>query len=421
MAGLVPLLSGLIFWTLCRALILLCSERFATFWTRKEINAMRHHNTVLHQLLKLIPWAEFDRLVDEHKADKHMRTLSTKSQLIAMTFAQLSGAASLREIEGGLQSHASCLYHLGTGGAKRSTLADANRLRSAEVFCTLFAILLKQLTRGQRRKLADATYLIDATSLQLTKRAESWARYSTNVCSAKAHVIYDPNADRPIYFSISAGNVNDINAAQQMPIQAGATYVFDLGYYDFRWWASLDDGDCRIVTRLKKNTPLRVIEEMVLPKDSPILSDRIGFLPERQSYTRKNPMQNAVRELRVKTDTGKVLRILTNDLDATAQEIADLYKSRWLIELFFRWIKQNLRIRHLLGTTLNAVRIQVATAMIAFLLLRLAQSFQSAIQSPLAFARLVRANIMHRRRINRLLEHDPLDPPNPHQMVLQWT
>jgi hypothetical protein len=206
MAPLDALLSGLNFWTLCRALILLCSERFATFWTRKEINAMRHHNTVLHQLLKLIPWAEFDRLVDEHKADKHMRTLSTRSQLIAMTFAQLSGTASLREIEGGLQSHARCLYHLGTGGAKRSTLADANRLRSAEVFCALFAILLKQLTRGQRRKLADATYLIDATSLQLTKHAESWARYSTNVCSAKAHVIYDPNADHPIYFSGRQGH-----------------------------------------------------------------------------------------------------------------------------------------------------------------------------------------------------------------------
>jgi len=233
-----PLLSGLIFWTLCKTLILLCSERFATFWTRKEINAMRHHNTVLHQLLKQIPWAEFDRLVDEHKADKHVRTLSTKSQLIAMVFAQISGAASLREIEGGLKSHATCLYHLGAGIAKRSTLADANRQRSSEVFCALFAVLLKQANRGLRRKLADATYLIDSTSLHLTKHAESWARYSTSVCSAKAHVIYDPNADRPVYFSISAGNVNDITAAQQMPIQSGATYVFDLGYYDFRWWPS---------------------------------------------------------------------------------------------------------------------------------------------------------------------------------------
>jgi len=166
---------------------------------------------------------------------------------------------------------------------------------------------------------------------------------------------------------------------------------------------------------------LKVIEELALPEDSLLLSDRIGFLPERQSYTRKNPMQNAVREVRVKTDTGKILRILTNDLDATAQEIADLYKSRWLIELFFRWIKQNLKIRHLLGTTENAVRIQVAASMIAFLLLRLAQSFQAAIASPLAFARLVRSNIMHRRRIDRLSEPEPLDPPNPHQMVLQWT
>ena len=421
MAGLVPPLSGLNFWTERMALILLGSERFATFWTQKEINAMRHHNTVLHQILKLLPWAEFDRLVDEHKADKHVRRLRTKGQLVAMIYTQLSGAASLREIEGGLKSHAVHLYHLGADEAKRSTLSDANRLRSADVFCALFSVMLKQAHRGLRRKLADATYLIDSTSLRLNEHSADWARYSANVCTGKVHVIYDPNADCPVYFSISAGNLNDITAAKQMPIQAGATYVFDLGYYDFGWWAKLDEAGCRIVTRLKKNTPLQVVEELAVPKDSNILSDRIGFLPQRQSYSRQNPMQNAVREVCVKTDTGKTLRILTNDLDAPAQEIADLYKSRWLIELFFRWIKQTLKIRHLLGTSENAVRIQVATALITFLLLRLAQSLQSAIASPLAFARLIRANLMQRRRIDRLLETEPIEPPNPGQMVLQWS
>src|SRR6266436_7456514 len=133
------------------ALILLGSERFATFWTRKEINTMRHHNTVLHQILKLIPWAEFDRLVEDHSSDKHVRTLSTKSQLVAHLFAQLSGAVGLREIEAGLKSHALRLYHLGVEPAKRSTLADANRLRSPDVFSALFAILMKQVHRSLRR------------------------------------------------------------------------------------------------------------------------------------------------------------------------------------------------------------------------------------------------------------------------------
>ena len=187
-----------------------------------------------------------------------------------------------------------------------------------------------------------------------------------------------------------AANVNDITAAQPMPIEPGATYVFDLGYYDYGWWAELDAAGCRIVTRFKSNTPLDVVEELPLAEGSNILSDRIGFLPARQAGSRRNPFQDPVREVRVMTETGKVLRILSNDLDASAQEIADLYKRRWAIELFFRWIKQTLKITHFLGTSENAVRIQIAVALIAFLLLRLAQAAQTAVQSPLAFARCPR-------------------------------
>ena len=152
-----------------------------------------------------------------------------------------------------------------------------------------------------------------------------------------------------------------------------------------------------------------------------MLSDRIGHLPQRQAKNRRNPFQDPVREVRVKTDAGKVLRLLCNDLDATAQEIADLYKRRWAIELFFRWIKQTLKIKRFLGTSENAVRIQIAVALIAFVLLRLAQATQNAVQSPLAFARLVRANLMHRKRIDRLLHDELTDQFNTHQLALQWT
>jgi IS4 transposase len=151
-----------------------------------------------------------------------------------------------------------------------------------------------------------------------------------------------------------------------------------------------------------------------------ILSDRIGHLPPRQSNNRANPFQDPVREVRVQLQTGKVLRILSNDLDATAQQIADLYKRRWAIELFFRWIKQTLKIRRFLGTSENAVHIQIAVALIAFLLLRMAQAAQNAIASPLAFARLVRANLMHRRQLDRLLDSEPPSVFNPAQLALSW-
>jgi hypothetical protein len=385
---------------------------------------MLHKNTVFHGLLKHVPWLAFDRLVEQHRADARVRRLTTKSQLIALLYGQLSGASNLREITAGLGSHQARLYHLGARPAHRSTLADANAQRPPAVFGELFALMVSQANRHLRRVLGDTVYLIDSTGLRLDRRSADWARFSAAACGAKVHLIYDPDADRPIYAVVTAANVNDITPAKAMPIEPGATYVFDLGYYDYDWWARLDRAQCRIVTRFKSNTPLAVVEELPVPAQEPrgavILSDRIGHLPPRQSNNRANPFQDPVREVRVQLQTGKVLRILSNDLDATAQQIADLYKRRWAIELFFRWIKQTLKIRRFLGTSENAIHIQIAVALIAFLLLRMAQAAQNAIASPLAFARLVRANLMHRRQLDRLLDSEPPSVFNPAQLALSW-
>lgn len=381
---------------------------------------MRHENSVFHELMKQVPWGLFDRLVASHGADSRVRSLTTKSQLVALLYGQLSGAGGLREIVAGLASHAARLYHLGADRVCRSTLSDANAKRPAAVFGDLLSAMMRQAHRGLRRKLAETTYLIDATGVALNRHSAGWARFSAGVCGAKVHVIYDAEADCPIYAAVSPARVNDITMAQQMPIEPGATYVFDLGYYDYAWWAELDAAGCRIVTRFKANTPLYRAEDRPVPPRAAILSDRTGFLPGRQGRGRRNPMHRAVREVRVTTDTGKVLRILSNDLEAPAQEIADLYRRRWAIELFFRWVKQTLKITHFLGTSENAVRIQIAVALIAFLLLRLAYASQRTIASPLGFARLVRANLMHRRRLDRLLEPRRKLPLNQTQLAIQW-
>ena len=377
---------------------------------------MRHHNSVLHELTKQIPWRTFDRLVDEQRSDWRVRRLSTKSQLIALIYGQLSGAVSLREIASGLESHAARLYHLGAGPASRSTLADANARRPAAVFTGLLSAMIAQAERGFRRKIGDAVRLIDSTGIRLTGLS-GWAQFSANVCGAKLHVVYDPDADCPLYVAVTTARVNDITPAKAMPVEAGATYVFDLGYYDFSWWADLDAKGCRIVTRLKKNTPLAVVEERSLHPGSAILSDRVGYLPERMAKSRRNPFAGPVREVRIATDTGKRLRIMTNDLEAPAEEIAALYKRRWQVELFFRWIKQTLKIKHFLGTSENAVRIQIAVALIAFLLLRLAQAAVRALRGPLAFARLVRTNLMHRRSIHHLIGPAPPMLVDPRQLA----
>jgi hypothetical protein len=379
---------------------------------------MRHQNSVFHSLTKQIPWTKFDQIVEKYGADELVRKLTTKRQFIALLYGQFSGSSGLREIVTGMASHETRLYHLGAAPVKRSTLSDANAERPWQVFGDLFAQMLPQAHRGLRRATAEAVRLIDSTSVRLSSLSQGWATFSADVFGAKAHIVYDPNADRPIYFAVTPAKVNDITAAKVMPIEPGVTYVYDLGYYDYSWWAELDDAGCRFVTRLKKNTPFTAVQDNRVPTGSNILSDRIGHLPARLAKSRKNPLQVPVREIRVIIDTGKVLRIVTNDLDAPAEEIADLYKQRWQIELFFRWVKQTLRIRHFVGVSENAVRIQIAVALISFLVLRMAQISQKAVRSPLEFARLVRTNLMHRRPINQLLEPLQAIPINSNQLKL---
>ena len=258
---------------------------------------MQHQNSVFHGILKFVPWAAFDRLVEKHGSDELVRKFTTRDQLIALLFGQFSGAASLREVEAAMASHRARLYHLGAKEAVRSTLADANRCRSPQVFSGLFERMLGMATPALRRKMGEIVHLIDSTSLPLAGVGAQWARFSADVHGAKAHIVYDPDLGRPVYHAVTPANVNDITVAKTLPIQAGATYVYDLGYYDYAWWARLHEAGCRVVTRFKSNTPLNQARDMPLEPGSTVLSDRIGFLPARQAKSRKNPMQEAVREI----------------------------------------------------------------------------------------------------------------------------
>jgi hypothetical protein len=173
-------------------------------------------------MLKLVSWDDFDDAVERHAGQVQPRGFTNKSHLVAMLYAQFAGASSLREIEAGLRSHASRLYHLGVRPPRRSSLADANRDRPVAVFSELLAAMIQRAHRGLRRAMDGAVYLIDSTSLMLTARSADWARFSEQVCGVKTHVIYDDAADCPIYAVVSTANVNDITAAKAMPIVRGA-------------------------------------------------------------------------------------------------------------------------------------------------------------------------------------------------------
>lgn len=382
---------------------------------------MHHQNSVFHDLLKLVDWSAFDELVHKHGNDERARSFTSRNHLVALLFCQFEGAHSLRAVGATMASHRARLYHAGGKVPARSTLADANKDRSSKAFSGLFERMLAKANRALRRTLDDEVRLIDSTSLRLAGAGADWARFSADVCGAKAHIVYDPDAGRPVYHAVTPANVNDITPAQTMPIEAGATYVFDLGYYDYAWWAKLDEAGCRIVTRFKTNTPLNKARAMPLPLGSGVLSDRIGFLPGRQAKSRRNPMRDAVREVTVMTDTGKMLRILTNDLDAPAREIADLYQRRWQIELFFRLIKQTLHITHFMGRSENAVRMQIAVALIAHLILHMLQQITKVKHGFLELVRLVRTNLMHRKSAVNLLEIQRPPQKDSRQLLLNWT
>ena len=374
---------------------------------------MRHQNSVFHQLTKQVPWSVFDAAVSRHGSDRRVRRLRTRDQFLALLYGQFSGAASLREIEYGLASQAARLYHAGLRGVSRSTLSDANAKRPFEVYADVFAEMARLARPGLRRKLLGAVRLLDATKVNLSGLSATWARFSADHCAAKLHVVYDPHGGVPLRAAVTPDKVNDITPAKAMPIEPGATYVFDLAYYSYDWWAQLHAQGCRFVTRLKKNSPVAVVETRPVAPDGPVLADRIGRLSRRLAASRKNPFDKPVRVVTVAIDSGRRIDLVTNDLDAPAEEIAALYKQRWQIELFFKWIKQNLKIKHFLGVSENAVKIQIYVALIAFLILCAAHGAQTAIPRPQAFARLVRLNIMHRRSLRNI--KDPPQTPQPDQ------
>ena len=373
---------------------------------------MRHQNTVFHNVLKFIPRPAFDRIVAAHEGDYRVRRLTCWSQFVAMLYAQLSGTQSLRELVAAWASHGNLLYHLGAKEVKRSTLSDANRDRPAVLFAAVFDLLAPRLTRALAGEAHDLLRLIDATFLRLNETLSGWARFCVGTTGVKLHVVYDPQAARPTYFTITPAKVNDIVEAKKMPITPGATYVYDLGYYDFGWWAQLDAQGCRFVTRLKSNSPVTVLADRPVDGER-IISDCEVRLSERMARNRKNPCQRVLREIVVRIDGNKTLRLVTNDLCAPASEIAELYKTRWQIELFFKWVKQNLRLKKFLGTSENAIQVQIIIALIAFLLVRLAQHAWAPTRSLQDLVRLIRANLLHRKSIPHLFDPSAVRPASP--------
>ena len=356
--------------------------------------------TVLGQLMKPVPRKAFAAAVQ----GRAKWGLTEWAHLITLVVAHLAGARSMRDLLRLLAHHQPALAHLGMGQVKRSTLSDANARRPAAPFAAVAAELCRRVGRLAPGLGREALRLIDATRIHAGRAVQHWAVDG----AIKLHVVFDPIARRTTCFAVTSSRVNDVTAAKRFPIEPGARYVFDKGYYCFTFWANLAAAGCQFVTRLKVNTPVRITRTRQVPRDATsILQDQIGYLPHRLASSRKNPFTQPVRLVTVQIGTGRVLTLVTNDLKSPATTIADLYKSRWEIELFFKWMKQNLKLHHFIGENRNAVTLQVIAALIAHLLVRLAQLQGRSTLAAQAIFRLSTATLFQRRPLYGLLATPP--------------
>lgn len=287
-----------------------------------------------------------------------------------MLFGQLGGQDSLRGIEAGMATQASSLYHLGVTPIHRSTLAYANEHRSHELFKNIFFSMLSRcLAIAPRHKFRfkNDVYSMDARTIDLCLSLYNWAKFRTTKGAVKLHVKLNHSGYLPAFMVVTTGKVHEQKVAPSIPLEAGDVAIFDRGYTDFSWYKILDDKGVYFVTRLKKNAQYQVIERKDVSQYAPIYSDQIiafkGF------YARKH-FPHILRRIRSKDPvTGKIIVILTNNFDWSANTIAKLYKQRWQIELFFKSIKQQLKVKSFVGTSKNALLSQLWIALIAYLIL----------------------------------------------------
>jgi IS4 transposase len=370
---------------------------------------MRFCDSIFGKLLEPINRRQFQTAVDRLNADAYDKSFKSWEHLVALIYAQLSGRHSLRGVVDGFNANPHCHYHLGAGELRRSTLSDANARRPTELFAETFAALSSMADRHLRREGAAMVRLIDASPIPLGKVC-SWAAWNGRIRGMKLHVVYDPISDVPTCVETTLANVNDVEIGRQVPIKKGTIYVFDKGYCRFDWWQKINDHGAFFVTRPKTNMRLRSKKRRTIRKRKgdgfKIIADDEVTLASKGDSRLTMPL----RRIKARRDNGGLITLITNDLSRTAIEIADLYKSRWQIELLFRWIKQHLDIRKFLGVNDNAIRLQVLAAMIAYLLLRIAARLYRITMPALRLAELVGQFLFARRSMAAIEKPPPINP-----------
>ena len=328
--------------------------------------------TLFAQLMDFLPWKTFHRIVDRHDGDRYVKSMTCAEQFRVMAFAQLTYRESLRDIEVCLSAQSAKRYHMGfRQEIKRSTLADANETRDWRIHAAFAEHLIAQARKlyvgdSLGFELENTAYALDSTTIDLCLSVFPWAPFRTTKAAVKVHTLLDLRGNIPTFIHLSDGKLHDVNVLDVLVPEAGAIYVMDRGYVDFERLHAMHQASAFFVTRAKSNTRLRRVYSAQVDRDTGIICDQtvalVGYYSSRDYPTH-------LRRIRFKDpESGKTLVFLTNNFVLPAATICALYKARWQIELFFKWIKQHLRIKKFYGTSENAVKSQIWIAVSVYVL-----------------------------------------------------
>ncbi len=369
---------------------------------------MSHSNTAFHQLLKPLSRHEFETEARKHHVGQKLRSASRWDQFIGLAMSQLSGRQSLRDIESNLGAQQHKLYHLGAKPIPRSTLARLNEKQPAELYEAVFHRLLARCTNmpGKHKfRFKNPLYSLDASAIDLSLKAFPWATYRDDTATVKLSVGLNHGTHVPEFVAVSAGQENDMVSGRQFQFPAGSIVAFDKGYMDYEWFKSLTERGVFFVTRMRTNAVYTVKERRETVLGSGVSSDQLIQLNSAHALKRGAPLLRRIgyRDL----ETGKFYEFLTNQFTLSAATVAAIYKDRWQVELFFKAIKQNLKIKAFVGTSRNAVLTQLWIAMITYLLLAFARHSAKVGWTVQRIMRVIQLNLFERRGLREILDPGP--------------
>jgi hypothetical protein len=382
---------------------------------------MAHTNTVFSQLLKLVPRHEFEKLANQHHKGQRLRKTNRWSQFVSLCLGQLSGRQSLRDIESNMKAQSQRLYHLGAKPIAKSSLSRLNEQQPADLYEALFSHLYarcQKQTNGHRFRFKNKLYSLDASLIDLSLKIFPWAHYALGKAAMKLHLSLDHSGHIPHFACITKGKVSDIEIGRTLHYSKGSIVVFDKGYTDYKWFKALTDKGVFFVTRVRKNALWRVEERRPVDKAKGLTSDQTITL------TGVKPQKLGMPKLRRigyrDPETGQRYEFLTNNFALSAQTIAKIYKERWQVELFFKWIKQNLKIKSFIGNSKNAIMTQIWISLCTYLILAYLKFSAKLNGSLQTLFRLLQLNLFLRRDLLSLLVGlpPPVDEFKCRQLVL---